>query len=166
MNGIDWLPELLGVNPWGHGTYDMLYERFRTDFILSQLSYRGHRVWHFPDKEDGREAIFWHLTDREEQQRRHKVQKPTRVPDLCRSARLSWVRPMIENCPSHEILDWDIEEEGSIKTYVWLKSHDFLVLMKRYPDGARRLLTAYCLNYDNMREKLRKKYDRRLGVGT
>jgi hypothetical protein len=157
MNGIDWLPELLPVNPWTENTYEELYGVFRTNFVGSQPLYRGHHVWFFNEKEDGKEAIFWHLTD--------KGRAPDRLPDVNRSARLSWVRPMIENCNDAEVLDWDVEEEGSIKTYIWLKNHDFVIIMKRMPNGSRRLLTAHCLDYANMRDKLQKKYDRRLGIG-
>lgn len=108
--------------------------------------------------DEGKEAIFWHLTD--------KGRKPNRLPDTNRSARLSWVRPMLLRCPDPEILDWDVEEDGVIKTYVWLKNHDFVVIMKRMPDGRRRLLTAHYLDYSDMRDKLQKKYDRRIGIGT
>jgi hypothetical protein len=158
MNGIDWLPDMLAVDPWNERTYDTLYAVFRRDFVNHHPSYRGFRVWCFRDMDVGKEAVFWHLTD--------KGKKPDRLPDPRRSERLSWVLPMIENCPSSEILDWDIEEDGVVKTYVWLKRHDFVVIMKRMPDRSRRLLTAHHLDYPNMRGKLQKKYDRRIGIGT
>jgi hypothetical protein len=158
MNGVDWLPEMLAVNPWTATTYDELYAVFRRDFVVSQPRYRGFHVWYFNEMDDGREAIFWHLTD--------KGKKPNRLPDVNRSARLSWIRPMLEHCPDPAILDWDTHEEGNIKTYVWLQPHDFVVIMKRMPNASRRLLTAHCLDYANMRDKLQKKYDRRIGIGT
>ena len=74
---------------------------------------------------------------------------------------------MLENCPCEGIiLDWDIEESGDIKTYVWLKNHDFVVVLKRMNNGRRRLITAHHLDYPDMRNKLQKKYERRLGIGT
>jgi len=158
MTGPVWLPPLMAVNPWTATTYDELYAVFQRDFVQSQPRYRGFQVWYFNDMEDGREAIFWHLTD--------KGKAPNRLPDMNRSARLTWIRPMLEHCPDPAILDWDIDENGKTTTYVWLQSHDFVVIMKRMPNGSRRLLTAHCLDYPHMRTKLQKKYDRRTGIGT
>ncbi len=40
----------------------------------------------------------------------------TRLPDLRRSERLPWARPMINNAGQPEVLDWDYEEgDGTIK---------------------------------------------------
>jgi hypothetical protein len=158
MNGIDWLPDMLPVNPWSGNAYEELFAVFRRDFVASQPRYRGHHVWFFNEMDDGKEAIFWHLTD--------KGKKPNRLPDTNRSARLSWIRPMLEHCPDAEILDWDVDEDGATKTYVWLKNHDFVVILKRMTNGSRRLLTAHHLDYPDMRAKLQKKYERRIGIGT
>jgi hypothetical protein len=158
MRGIAWLPEMLNVNPWSEDTYDELYAIFKNDFIDRKVKYRGYNVWFFPEIENGKEVIFWHLTD--------KGKKFDRFPDTNRSPRISWIRPMIERCPDSDILDWDVEEDGVIKSYVWLQNLDYVVIMKRMPDGSRRLLTAHYLDYANMSHKLKKKYERRIGIGT
>lgn len=44
MDEIDWLPEMLSVNPWSGDTYEELYAVFRRDFVLSQPRYRGFHV--------------------------------------------------------------------------------------------------------------------------
>lgn len=55
------------------------------------------------------------------------------------------------------------EQTGvSIHTYVWLKDLDYLIVMKKYPNGQRRLITAYYVDYENTRRKLRKKYEGRV----
>ena len=48
-------------------------------------------------------------------------------------------------CPSKpESLAWNYEEgDKTIKTYVWVKNSDFVVIMKKYPDGRRRLITSF-----------------------
>ncbi len=158
MSEPAWLPPLLTVNPWSGNTYEELYAVFRHDFVESQPRYRGFQVWHFNEIEQGKEVIFWHLTD--------KGKSPNRLPDPKRSERLCWIRPMLEHCPDAEMLDWDVDEDGATKTYVWLKNCDFVVIMKRLPNGSRRLLTAHHLDYRDMREKLQKKYERRIGIGT
>ncbi len=150
----EWLPEMLLLNPW---TEDILYEEFQNDFIHSQPRYRSYIVWIFPDKTDGKETIFWHLITREDRKTRK------RLPDIMRSARLPWVRPMIEHPDESEIIDWDyLEGSGDTHTYVWLKEHDFVVIMKKYKDGRRRLVTAHYIDYPNKKRKLANKYEKRI----
>lgn len=157
MSYPEWLPDLFPVNPWGHGTYDALYEVFERDLKVSQPVYDGQTVWFFPDVEDEKEKIFWHLTSREDKE------AGERLPDLRRSERLPWVRPMLEHPEEPEVLAWDHEEgDGTIKTYVWLENDDFVVIMKKYSDGRRRLITSFWVEYENTKRKLRKKYERRI----
>jgi len=57
---------------------------------------------------------------------------------------LPWVKPLIEHPSESEVLPWDYEEgDRKIKTYIWFKDHDFVVIMKKYPDGKRRLITSF-----------------------
>jgi len=80
-----------------------------------------------------------------------------------RSARLPWARPLIENSTATELLAWDFEEgDGSICTYIWLPDHDYAIIMRKMADESRRLITAYWIEHDHERKKLRKKYERRV----
>ena len=152
-----WLPPMVSVSPWTAKTFEMLYEIFRRDFKLTQPVYGEHPVWTFPKMDGGREVIFWHLTHREDNE------TGERLPDLRRSERLPWVRKMIENAQKPEILAWDYKEgKGTVNTYIWFKEYDFLVLMKKYHDGRRRLLTSFYVDYPNYRRKLQKKFSKRL----
>jgi len=152
-----WLPPMVFVSPWTGQTFGMLYEIFERDFKASQPQYQGSPVWSFPEVEDGKDVIFWHLTHR------YDRQAGERIPDLRRCERLSWIRRIIENLNKAEVLSWDCREGNqTIKTYLWLKNHDFVVLMKKYPNGSRRLLTSYYVDYPNYRRKLEQKYARRL----
>ncbi|WP_421718227.1 hypothetical protein [Algiphilus sp.] len=157
MSYPDWLPDLFPVNPWQQDTYDALYELFERDFKLSQPQYHGQAVWFFPETEDGKEVVFWHLTSRDDKE------IGERLPDPRRSERLPWIRPMLEQPDKTEILAWDYEEgDGTIKTYVWLENYDFVVILKKYRDGRRRLVTAFWIEYRSARRGLRKKYERRI----
>lgn len=149
----EWLPPLLCVSPWSIKTFDLLYSVFTRDFMDSQPAYREHRVWFFPEREDGKELIFWHLTHREDE----TIGK--RLPDLRRCERLPWVRSILDNSEKPEVLDWDYEEgDRSVRTYLWLKELDFLVLLKKYPDGQRRIITSHYVDHAHKRRKLEKKY--------
>ena len=152
-----WLPDLFPVDPWQHDTYEGLYHLFEQDFKVSQATYAGQDVWFFPDIEDGKEKIFWHLTSR-------KIDNADdRMPDLRRCERLPWVRPIIDQPGQPEVLAWDHEEgDGSIRTYVWLEDFDFVVIMKKYPNGGRRLITSFWVEYENTKRKFKIKYDRRI----
>lgn len=158
MNGSpEWLPPIFSANPWTNETFDRLYAIFQRDFKESQPKYEGKAVWFFPEMEDGKEVIFWHMTSRDD--------KATgeRLPDLRRSERLPWARPMIDNSKQPEVLAWDYEEaDRTVKTYVWLKNHDFLVLLKKYKDGRRRLITSYYIDQPHYRRKLEGKHKRRM----
>jgi len=152
-----WLPAMFPVNPWTADTYDLLYAIFCRDFKFDPASYAGHRVWFFPEMDRGKEEIFWHLTDREDKR------SGARYPDLERAARLPWSRPMLDHAAEPEILAWDYEEgDGTVKTYVWLKNHDYVVIMKRMKDLSRRLVTSFWIDYSNTRKKMQGKYDARL----
>lgn len=168
-----WLPAMAQVNPWTADTYEMLYTIFRRDFVASRPQYCGCEVWHFRQMEDGKESLFWHLTSREvkpkpvpRRMRKFAAQmteQPGRYPDLRRSERLPWVRPLIENSQQPQVLAWDYEEgDGDIHTYVWLKNHDFVAIMKKYPDGRRRLITAFCVDKDYKRQDFERKYAKRI----
>jgi hypothetical protein len=119
--------------------------------------YEGYEVWFFPESEDGKELIFWHLT--------HRFDKNTgeRLPDLRRSERLPWARKMIDNFQKPEIWAWDYgESKGKTNTYIWLKDHDFLVVMRKYKSGGRRLITSFYIDYQHYKRKLERKYHKRI----
>ena len=152
-----WLPAILELSPWTLARYDELYAIFEHDLKFGRPVYDGKEVWFFPEMDDGKETVFWHLTSRED----HPTKE--RNFDFRRSERLPWVRPMLDHAAAPEILAWDYQEDdGSIRTYVWLRDWDFLVLMKKMRNGSRRLITSYWIDYPNKRTKLHKKYEARL----
>lgn len=153
----DWLPDMISVDPWTGSIFDELYQVFRQDFLVTQPIYKNQRVWIFPDKNKGKEDIFWHLTSQENRRMSDRVPSP----DRCK--RLPWIRSVIENSYRPEVKNWDYEEgDGTIKTYLWVEALDYLVILKKYQDGGRRLITAFCVGYKNTRHKLEKKYQNRL----
>jgi hypothetical protein len=50
----------------------------------------------------------------------------------------------------------------SVNTYVWLPDHDYAITMRKMGDDSRRLITAYWVELEHERRKLRRKYERRL----
>jgi hypothetical protein len=153
----EWLPPKLELNPWTNERFDELYDIFKRDFIDSKAYYDGRKVWFFPEMEDGKLVIFWHLTSRED------VERGGRLPDFRRCERLPWARPMIDHFDDSAIFAWDyLEADRTIKTYLWLKNFDFVVIMKKMNDQTRRLITSFWLEYSNTKRKMQKKYEKRL----
>lgn len=171
----DWLPEIAAVNPWTEDTYEMFYAIFCRDIRDYNLRYNDNDVWIFPDTEGGKEIIFWHLTTRDvkrqkipRRKRRYYPEGQTgteteRLPDLRRCERLPWVKSLIEHPSEPEVLAWDYEEgDRTIKTYVWIKDNDFVVIMKKYPDGKRRLITSFYVDKLFKRKDFERKYVNRI----
>lgn len=159
MTYPQWLPELFSVHPWTDSTYSDLHHIFVRDFIDSQPLYQEQAIWFFPEVEDGKHVIFWHLTTKDDEL------TGQRLPDLRRCERLPWVRPILCNSPCPKILDWDYEEgDGTTKTYVWLKEHDFVVILKKYPNGSRRLITSFWVEHPHTKRRLIDKYNHRIGA--
>jgi hypothetical protein len=163
MTAHPWLPPMFSVSPWTEQTFEELYAVFRRDLLLARVTYRGFNVWFYCERDRGKEEIFWHLTHREDKSQ----DPPVRLPDLRRCERLPWVRPMIVRCPdtASQLFDWDHKEgNGDIKTYIWLKDLDFVVIMKKLGDGQRRLITSFYLDYEHQRQKMQKKWTKRVGI--
>ena len=157
MSVPDWLPPMTIVNPWKENTYDVLYIVFLSDFVKTKPKYQGFEVWCFPELEDGKIQVFWHLTSRKDKETND------RLPDLRRAERLPWARPIMEHPQDSEVLAWDYEEGNKdIHSYVWLKNHDYVVVLKKYKDGRRRLITAYWIEFDHNRKDLLRKYNQKV----
>lgn len=158
MSAPVWLPSMFVMSPWSDEVMEHLYAIFRADFVANPVTYQGFQVWFFPEMERGKELIFWHLVEREDPPR-----SGNRLPDFRRAERLPWARPLLLNHTDQAVLAWDFEEAASdVRSYVWLKDLDYVVVMKRYPDGARRLITAYWIDYESKRKTLRSKHARRM----
>jgi hypothetical protein len=156
MNFPSWLPELFNVNPWSDRTYELLYEIFHTNFVASKASHNGTPVLVSQTKEEGKEITFWHITTREDKECEQ------RLPDHRRCERLPWLKPMLEDSDKPDVLAWEhTEGDGVIKVYVWLKEHDYIAIMKKTSKGRLILLTAYWIEYGNIKRKLMKKYEAR-----
>jgi len=171
----DWLPEMVSVNPWTENTYEMLYAIFCRDIRDCNLRYIGNNVWIFPDIEEGKETIFWHLTARgvERQKIPRRKRKfysdaqadaeKERLPDLRRCERLPWIGALIEHPLEPENLAWEYREgDRTIKTYIWINENDFVVILKKYPDGKRRLITSFYVDSSFKRNDFERKYANRI----
>ncbi len=172
---ISWLPPLFKVSPWTEDMYEQLYSIFCNDIRDHKLLYKNNIVCIGNKIEDGKEEIFWHLTDKLEKEkpiprRKRKFQKQQnykkpvgRLPDFRRCERLPWIKPVIENSQEPVLLAWDyLEGDKKIKTYVWFKDEKYVVIMKKLKKGVRRLITAFYIDGSKEAKKFEEKYNKRI----
>ncbi|RQV98368.1 hypothetical protein EH221_02030 [bacterium] len=170
----DWLPPLIEVSPWKEDTFDRLYEIFCRDIRNGRLNYLGNPVNIFNETSDGKENIFWHLTTRTDHttvvpRRKQKFfgnrvdASPQRLPDLRRCERFNWIKAIIEHAVEPEVTNWDhLEADGTEKTYLWMKKQNFVVIMKKFPNHNRRLVTSFYVDSQYTINKFEKKYENRM----
>jgi hypothetical protein len=69
------------------------------------------------------------------------------------------------NAPDPSLKIWDFREgRRKIRTYVWLESNDYLIILEKRParQGDRFfLITAYSIDGNDTRRKLQKKFEKR-----
>ncbi len=155
-----WLPPLVLFEDSG-GNWDryleVLYEHFRADFVLSQPRFQGVslRLKRHP-LEKGKEATFWHLISE------GKVEAD-RTIDPRRCERIRWPRPIIEGVPRECLLVWEQERRGETRIAIALSDFSYVVILAvREPSGGGKYLlpwTAFCVERDHKRQKLKKEWD-------
>ena len=166
-----WLPPFLPFDGDWPVFVRALYIVFEKDFKRRWPRFRTCPVWH--DRrvfDDGREEGFWHLITRDQmvynpQTRRNEKQ---RLPELDRAGRLPWAKPIIENETAAEMLAWDFDETTkrgiAVRTYVWLKDHDYVVVLERLQKSKGDVfmpITSFYLKFEGKRRDLQSRYERR-----
>lgn len=167
----DWLPAIMCTDGNWNRVIAALYAIFERDIKNSAIRLKGRPVWHdrrvLPGEEY--EEGFWHLTSRDEwvfdKKQRRKVKD--RVWDSRRSERLPWCRPTIEHAGEPVVMMWDYEEaDGQIRTYVWLKEWDYVIVLERQQKRLGvifMLITAFYVDCAAKRSDLESRYVKRIG---
>lgn len=150
----EFLPELVCINGTWENILNLLYEIFRRDFV-DHTQYLESKPIDFDrrkidsDKEEG----FWHLITKGSGNRLFNPRRAERLP---------WVRSMIENYLHSSIRYWDYcESLGRVRTYIWLYSHDFVIVLEKR-ETYIFLITAYYIEYPHQRRNVQKKFIKRI----
>lgn len=154
-NYPDWLPAALQYRDFNGGWEKFLntvYQIFERDFKQSRPIYQGCPVTYDSKIEDGKEAIFWHITCRVDPQTKN------RELDLRRCERIPWPRPMIEHSSDTSLSVWKNERKRpgrprQTRVLIWLESLDYIVVLAERPKEMI-LVTAYCTDVKSQRRKL------------
>lgn len=169
-----WLPDPIFFQGDWDSFVQTLYAVFKQDFVDGSPRYRSRPVWHdrrvAPDDTYGFEEGFWHLITSNQRKRNSttgKIEKE-RVPEFQRAARLPWSRPTIDNDTEPEVLSWDYEQDTKkgtvVRTYIWLKDHDFVVILERQTKRKGdifMLITSFYIDHKAKRRDLESRYKNR-----
>jgi hypothetical protein len=159
MDKPEWLPEELDSNKVWDQLEDEAYEIFCSDFLRKPtIFFRDKTVKLNLDlnivQSKEREKSFYHLTKKTEDKISRRI-----INDPLRTARIGWVRPLIENSTSKDILCWDYWESiGLIRTYIWIVSLSYVVILQEEPTEYI-FISAYFVDRP---ERLWKKYNNRI----
>lgn len=121
-----WLPGLLLLSDckgiWGDWL-DALYGSFQTDFVHTQINFRGKPVQVGNQLIDGKERTFWHMIQE------GKVEQ-SRTPDSRRCERIKWAKAIIEHDGDPQVLSWPNKRKRQERFVLWVPSVDFAVILE------------------------------------
>ena len=129
-----WLPCLIDTNGDWDETLQRLYQAFCQDFKNGTLWLDGIRVnW---DREilpgEKFEEAFWKLITGED----CTIQQ--RVPEFERAKLLSWCAAILRNADDPCIIRWVYREKGRLRSYLWLRELDYVIVLKPVPPDEPR----------------------------
>jgi hypothetical protein len=151
-----WMPELISLESCG-GKWDewilVVYERFRQDMLSSPPpTFRGIRVGCRRDPIcQGKEAGFWHCVS-------EGKTEAERIPDLRRCERIGWVKAILVNADDPLVEVWENERDGERRILLWFRE-EFLVVLSQRKAGYAQLITAYLVEHEHSKRKLRQERD-------
>ncbi len=155
MGSSGFLPPLVLLNDYEnnwHRYFDVIYNFFRQDFVTSKPNFKGKR---FALKRNpvinGKEATFWHIIS-------EGGVEGERLPDLRRCERIRWPRPIIEAVRSEHVKCWKNKRKEEVRVVIALEDFSYVVVLADRGDYVL-LWTAYCVEQEHRRQKLRKEYE-------
>lgn len=147
-----WLPSLVLLEDAGgdwREYVERVYAHFYNDFVTSRPSFGKRRCTYAVEpKHDRKPAFFWHLISE------GRVEEE-RTPDLRRCERIRWPKPVIERSPESGVVTWHTRRGKHRRLMIALDDFSYVAVLE---DRNTYLIaiTAFCVDTDHRREKLRK----------
>lgn len=132
-----------------------VYETFECDFKRSRAKYKGCALTYDARVEDGKEAVFWHVTTT-------VIESKERVLDLRRAERIAWLKAIIEHPDDKSLKIWKEKRKGGARIHIWLQEFDYLVVLGERPRGMV-LITAVYTDSAHTRRSLNKRWAKSIG---
>lgn len=161
MTATAWLPKMISVVGIWEDVIARLYEVFDKDFNKGRSCLSGLPVWWDRRIADGSiyEEGFWHLISRRDERTGDRLLDPRRAE------RLPWCQPTLDHTDDDDVKLWDSLEGRHKRTYVWLKNHDYVIVLEKRRQKIGQvafLITAYHVDGRNRRKSLGRKYNERI----
>jgi hypothetical protein len=155
--------ECTNLAEWNIYLEDLYKTVFKPQFIDSNPTFKGVKVYIRKEPMDGKwEHGFTHMTHED---LLHTSNDPNdRIPDLRRSERLNWVKPIIENyaCSIEndcgQILYWEEMYRGRVRSNLLFLEERFLVVLEKTRWGFF-IITSFYINEEYELTKRVKKYN-------
>ncbi len=80
------------------------------------------------------------------------------LPDLRRCERIRWPRSIIEGADTKYVKSWKNSRKGEERLVLALEDFSYVVVLADRSDYVL-LWTAYCVEYEHRRRKLREEYE-------
>ncbi len=151
-----WLPPLLLFADFSADWFafnDAAYDIFIRDVKDRELLYEGRKIIWDARLSKGKDEGFWHITTVID------AANNERIPDIRRTEKIAWLRPVIENATNPLISIWkQVHPKGKsneIRVYIWLESLEYLVVLAERKDHYF-LVTAFATDGERTKKKLRK----------
>ncbi len=151
----DWLPPLVLLanyeGDWNR-YLEVLYGYFCQDFVTSSPVYGGMRVGlkRHPIV-NGKEATFWHVIS-------EGTLEADRLPDMRRCERIRWPRPILEAVQQRQVRCWKNHRGHEQRIVIALDDFSYVVVLAQRKAYVI-LWTAYCIENEHRRQKLRQEYE-------
>jgi hypothetical protein len=160
----DWLPDLCRLRDFD-GDWDAyeaeLFAQFQEDWVRLRPFHQGKPVGHATQPiHEGKPEAFWHLTSRTDSD------TGERLPDLRRCERLRWAKLLIvEGAGRDEVLTWRERRKKGVQLIFALDDFSYVVIVALRGGDRMFLMTAYLVDDQRKRSRLRKQYERAAGKG-
>ena len=127
------------------------YDFFWVDFVKDSPQFRNARMRlkRLPIR-SGKEATFYHMTTTGDDE-------INRTLEVDRSERIRWARPLIENENHDDLRVWAERKKGENRIHIWHHAEDYVVVIAER-NGFYIPWTAFCVNYNNYRVKLERRW--------
>lgn len=159
----DWLPEFVEFDGnWNafDDYVERVYAVFVADFVSrrppevngTRISLRRHPEF------QGKSFTFWHLVTE------GNVEE-NRTPDVERCRRIGWPRPILERVADRQVLRvWKNRRGSDPRILIALPDFDYVIVLQERTDKQEQrkyclLLTAYPVELEHRRRKLREEYE-------
>lgn len=156
MHKPDWLPDMISTDGEWNVVLSSLYAIFDRDFKKGKPIFNKIPVWWDQriEKDNTFEEGFWHLISRNDQFTNERNFDPRRAE------RLPWCRPVLTHAHETAVVVGDYQEGRRMRTYVWLKEHDYVIVLERRQQNiglVAFLITAYHIDGPSRRKSLERK---------